>query len=64
MKSVSLLFKSGNKQSSVTRHIYKRTLRSQVQQYVSYTARGSLVEQFTPSNEEQESSGLVADYLR
>ena len=44
--------------------ICKRTLRRQVQAYVSYTARRAIVEEFTPSSEEQELSGLVADYLR
>ena len=42
----------------------KRTLRRQVQPYVSYTARRAIVQEFTPSNEERELSGLVADYLR
>jgi ERCC4-related helicase len=44
--------------------ICKRTLRKQVQPYVSYTARRAIVEEFTPSSEEQELSNLVADYLR
>lgn len=44
--------------------ICKRTLRRQVQQYVPYTARRAIVEEFTPSNEERELSALVADYLR
>lgn len=44
--------------------VCKRTLRRQVQQYVSYTARRSIVEEFTPSSEEKELSALVADYLR
>jgi len=44
--------------------ICKRTLRKQVQPYVSYTARKAIVEEFTPSSEEQELSKLVADYLR
>ncbi|MFN1270056.1 SNF2-related protein [Pseudomonas aeruginosa] len=42
----------------------KRTLRRQVQQYVPYTARIAIVEEFTPSQEEQKLSALVADYLR
>ncbi|WP_223511338.1 SNF2-related protein [Pseudomonas sp. GL-B-19] len=42
----------------------KRTLRRQVQQYVSYTARKAIVQEFTPTNEEQFLSSLVADYLR
>ncbi|WP_010625850.1 SNF2-related protein [Halomonas sp. KM-1] len=44
--------------------ICKRTLRKQVQPYVSYTARKAIVEEFTPSSEEQELSKRVADYLR
>jgi ERCC4-related helicase len=44
--------------------ICKRTLRRQVQQYVPYTARRAIVEEFTPSREERELSDLVADYLR
>lgn len=40
-----------------------RTLRSQVQQYVPYTARIAIVEEFTPTREEKELSDLVADYL-
>lgn len=44
--------------------ICKRTLRKQVQPYVSYTARKAIVEELTPSSEEQELSRLVADDLR
>ncbi|CAK7008073.1 SNF2-related protein [Saezia sanguinis] len=44
--------------------VCKRTLRRQVQPYVSYTARKAIVQEFTPSVEEQELSSLVADYLR
>lgn len=44
--------------------VCKRTLRRQVQQYVPYTARRAIVEEFTPSSEERELSTLVADYLR
>lgn len=44
--------------------ICKRTLRRQVQQYVPYTARIAIVEEFTPSQEEKALSELVADYLR
>lgn len=44
--------------------VCKRTLRKQVQPYVSYTARKAIVQDFTPSIEEQELSKLVADYLR
>lgn len=42
----------------------KRTLRRQVQQYVPYTARKAIVQEFTPTGEEQLLSSLVADYLR
>lgn len=44
--------------------VCKRTLRRQVQQYVPYTARRAIVEEFCPSTEERELSDLVADYLR
>lgn len=44
--------------------VCKRTLRRQVQQYVPYTARKAIVQEFTPSQEERELSKLVADYLR
>lgn len=44
--------------------VCKRTLRRQVQPYVSYTARRAIVQEFTPSAEEQELSRLIADYLR
>ena len=44
--------------------VCKRTLRRQVQPYVSYTARRAIVQEFTPSDEERELSYLVADYLR
>ncbi|MGD0958631.1 MAG: SNF2-related protein [Methylomonas sp.] len=44
--------------------VCKRTLRRQVQTYVSYTARRAIVQEFTPSDEERELSYLVADYLR
>lgn len=44
--------------------VCKRTLRRQVQPYVSYTARRAIVQEFTPSDEEKELSSLVADYLR
>ena len=42
----------------------KRTLRRQVQPYVSYTARRAIVQEFTPTDQEREFSNLVADYLR
>lgn len=44
--------------------VCKRTLRKQVQPYVSYTARRAIVQEFTPSSEEQELSRFVAEYLR
>lgn len=44
--------------------VCKRTLRRQVQPYVSYTARRAIVQEFTPSIEEKELSALVAEYLR
>ncbi len=44
--------------------VCKRTLRRQVQQYVPYTARRAMVEEFNPSTEERELSNLVSDYLR
>ncbi|MEO7068486.1 MAG: SNF2-related protein [Rhodanobacter sp.] len=44
--------------------VCKRTLRRQVQQYVPYTARRAILQEFTPSADEQELSRLVADYLR
>jgi len=42
----------------------KRSLRRDVQPYVPYTRRLALVEEFTPSDDEQQLSALVADYLR
>ncbi|MGE4502109.1 MAG: SNF2-related protein [Thiomicrospira sp.] len=44
--------------------VCKRTLRKDVQQYVSYTKRIPLVEEFTPSSDEQELYAWVSDYLR
>ncbi|CAJ5368430.1 SNF2 family helicase [Burkholderia pseudomallei] len=44
--------------------VCRRTLRKQVQPYVSFTARKAIVQEFTPSIEEQELSKLVAGYLR
>ena len=41
-----------------------RTLRRQVQQYVPYTARIAIVQDFTPTADEQALSAQVADYLR
>lgn len=42
----------------------KRTLRKQVAHTISYTNRIPIVEEFTPSDDEQQLSLLVADYLR
>ncbi|WP_312266613.1 SNF2-related protein [Neisseria sp.] len=44
--------------------VCKRTLRRQVQAYVPYTQRLAIVQRFTPSEQEQAFSSLVADYLR
>jgi ERCC4-related helicase len=44
--------------------VCKRTLRRQVQPYISYTRRIPMVEQFTPSQDEQALRDMVADYLR
>lgn len=44
--------------------VCKRTLRQQVQPFVSYTARRAIVQDFTPSKEEQQLRELVAEYLR
>ncbi|MEY2890568.1 MAG: hypothetical protein RJA98_476 [Pseudomonadota bacterium] len=41
-----------------------RTLRRQVQPYISYTKRIPMVEQFTPSQDEQALRDMVAEYLR
>lgn len=41
-----------------------RTLRRQVQPYISYTKRIPMVEQFTPSQDEQVLRDVVAEYLR
>jgi hypothetical protein len=41
-----------------------RTLRRQVREYVKYTARRSIVEDFAPSAEEQALYDRVSDYLR
>ncbi|PAT38556.1 SNF2-related protein [Vandammella animalimorsus] len=44
--------------------VCQRTLRRQVQPYVSYTRRKAIVQEFTPSADEQALSSQVADYLR
>ncbi len=46
------------------RPICQRTLRRQVLQYISYTNRHALVQEFVPSDEEQRLYGLVSDYLQ
>src|SRR5208337_4731969 len=42
----------------------KRTLRKQVLEYVKYTNRHALVQEFMPSEEEQRLYDLVSDYLQ
>jgi len=42
----------------------KRTLRRQVLEYVKYTSRHALVQEFMPSEEEQRLYMLVSDYLQ
>jgi ERCC4-related helicase len=42
----------------------KRTLRKQVLEYVKYTNRHALVQEFTPSDEEQRLYDLVSEYLQ
>ncbi len=44
--------------------ICKRTLRRQVLEYVSYTDRHALVQEFAPSADEQKLYDLVSDYLQ
>lgn len=44
--------------------ICKRTLRKQVLEYVKYTNRHALVQEFVPSDEEQRLYDLVTEYLR
>ena len=44
--------------------ICKRTLRRQVVQYIPYTKRISLTEEFAPSDAEQQLYDLVSDYLQ
>ncbi len=41
-----------------------RTLRRQVNQYVSYTARHAMIEEFTPEEEEDQLYDLVSEYLQ
>lgn len=44
--------------------ICHRTLRRQVQEYINYTKRVAIVEEFTPHKEEIELYDLVSNYLR
>ena len=44
--------------------VCKRTLRRQVLEYVSYTDRHALVQEFVPSADEQKLYDLVSDYLQ
>ena len=44
--------------------VCKRTLRQQVEAYISYTRRIPLVQTFTPSSDEQRLYSMVSDYLR
>ncbi|MBI5544095.1 MAG: DEAD/DEAH box helicase, partial [Deltaproteobacteria bacterium] len=44
--------------------VVHRTLRRQVREYVKFTARRSMVEDFTPSLEEQDLYEKVSEYLR
>jgi SNF2 family DNA or RNA helicase len=46
------------------RPICQRTLRRQVLAYVSYTNRHAMVQEFFPSQQEQQLYDLVSDYLR
>ncbi len=46
------------------RPLCKRTLRKQVLQYVKYTNRHALVQEFVPTAEEQRLYDLVSDYLQ
>jgi len=46
------------------RPICKRTLRKQVLEYVRFTNRHALVQEFVPSTEEQRLYDLVSDYLQ
>jgi ERCC4-related helicase len=44
--------------------ICKRTLRRQVLEYINYTNRTCIVQEFTPSNNEQKLYDLVSEYLQ
>jgi hypothetical protein len=45
-------------------HVFIRTLRRQVKEYVKFTGRRSLVEDFAPTADEQRLYERVSDYLR
>lgn len=45
-------------------HICKRTLRRQVQEYINYTNRIPITEQFVPSDEEHALYEMVTEYLQ
>jgi len=44
--------------------ICQRTLRHQVKQYINYTNRTCILEEFTPREDEQQLYNLVSDYLQ
>jgi ERCC4-related helicase len=44
--------------------ICKRTLRRQVEQYINYTKRTCILQEFTPREDEQKLYDLVSDYLQ
>jgi len=44
--------------------ICKRTLRRQVQEYIKYTNRIPITQQYTPTHNEQELYNLITEYLR
>lgn len=46
------------------RPVCQRTLRKQVSQYVAFTRRHALVQEFVPTAEEQRLYDLVSDYLQ
>ena len=46
------------------RPVCKRTLRRQVLEYVNFTSRHALVQEFVATGEEQRLYGVVSDYLR
>ncbi len=46
------------------RPVCQRTLRRQVSQYVAFTRRHALVQEFVPTAEEQRLYDLVSDYLQ